>query len=135
MRSPAKNLYLCRSRNGKVKETSENAKKCAESGVQSPAANLYLCRSWNSKVEETAENAKNRRRRGCGKKSLELVHRDFYDAFSSRACFCLIKLILQLRHFLLTKLVASLVIFHTRVTFDPVPFHIEGGIEGIKFLP
>ena len=103
--------------------------------MQSPAENLYLCRSRNGKVEETAENAKNRRRRGCGKKSLELVHRDFYDAFSSRACFCLIKLILQLRHFLLTKLVASLVVFHTRVTFDPVPFHIERSVERVEFLP
>lgn len=45
------------------------------------------------------------------------------------------KILLQFTHFDLAELVASLVVFHSRVAFDPVPFHIEGGIEGIKFLP
>ena len=41
-----------------------------------------------------SENAKNKRRRGCDKKSLELVHRDFYGASRRELVFDLSKLCL-----------------------------------------
>ena len=41
----------------------------------------------------------NGRKRGSDKKSLELVHRDFYGGFSLGACFCISKLILLRKYY------------------------------------